>query len=179
MALFCLITTFTHQTEWNTQFLVSQTPPDAWYHWLCPIKENNYCCFLIFRITVSKAALSWIGKRSSTFQLMIWRSPLTDQQERWYLNTLPSGNSPPFPIPLKDLCSQPWPAGSTCCADGWPRKPGGTSQEPDRERDLLVCKQRCEKSWLTPQSCKIIPVTVSEHDTPEHDTHCKACKAAG
>lgn len=101
MALFCLITTFTHQTDRNAQFLVSQTPPDWWYNQLCTVKENNYCFFLIFRITVSKAALSHVGKCTSTFQLMIWRSPLTNEQERWYLNTLPSSNSPPFPIPTK------------------------------------------------------------------------------
>jgi len=32
---------------------------------------------------------------------MICRSPLTAQQDRRYLNTLPSSNSPPFPNPTK------------------------------------------------------------------------------
>lgn len=73
---------------------------------------------------------------------------------------------PSFPYPHKDLCSQPWPAGSTCCAYGRPRKPGATSKEPDGELDLLVCRQGCKKSWLTPQSCRITPLKASEHAVP-------------
>lgn len=42
MALFHLITTFTHQTDRNTQPLGSQNLPDAWYNQLCTIKENNF-----------------------------------------------------------------------------------------------------------------------------------------
>lgn len=71
---------------------------------------------------------------------------------------------PSFPYPHKDLCSQPWPAGSTCCAHR--RKLGATSKEPDGEMDLLVRRQDSKKSWLTPQSCRITPLAASEHDTP-------------
>lgn len=165
MALFCLTTTFAHQTDRNTQLLGSQNPPEAWYHWLWAIKKNSCCLFLIFRITVSKAALAQPGKWTGTSQLMI-SSPLIHQQERWYLNTLPSSNSPPFPIPIKDLCSQPWPVGSTCRACGRPKKPGATSKEPDKGLDLLLHRQGCEKSWLTPQSCRITSLTASERNTP-------------
>lgn len=137
MAPFCLTTTFAHETDRNTQFLGSQNPPDAWYHWLWAIKENNYCLFLIFRITISKvkAALAQSGKWTSTSQLMIW-SPLTHQQERWYLNSHPSSNSPPFPIPIKDLCSQPWLASSTCCAYGGPKKTWSYLQRARQRTEL-------------------------------------------
>lgn len=73
---------------------------------------------------------------------------------------------PSFPHPHKDLWSQLWPAGSTCCMCRRPRKPGTNSKEPDRELDLLVRRQGCKKSWLTPQSCRITPLTASEHDAP-------------
>lgn len=89
---------------------------------------------------------------------------MTAQQERRYLNTLPSSNSPPFPIPTKIYVLRLGLPAVPVVRMEDQEKPGATSKEPDRELDLLVCRQGWKKSWLTPQSCKITPLIASEHD---------------
>lgn len=165
MAPFCLTTTFAHQTERNTQFLGSQNPPDAWYHWLWTTKENNYCLFLIFRITISKTAspARKLNQHTSADDM----KSFDPSARRMIFKYSSFQQFPSFPYPHKRLmfsslaCQQ-----YLFCIWKTPKKPGATSKEPNYGLDLLLHWQGCKERWLTPQSCRITSLTASEHDTP-------------
>lgn len=137
--LFCLITTFTHQTDRNTQFPGSQNPPDAWYHWLCTIKENNYCSFF-FRLQNHCFQGCAVPHRKTNQHISA--DDMKKSFDRSARKTVFKYSSlqqfPSFPYPHKDLCSQPWPASSTCCAYGRPRKTWSYLQRA-RQRTGLAC----------------------------------------